>query len=58
MIALKKRPRTQSAATIAHTATMAAKINRKRTDRKTEGVFGEDQFGFIRGKGLGMQLGC
>ena len=58
MIALKKRPKTQNAATIAHTATMAAKINRKKTERKTEDVFGEDQFVFIRGKGLGMQLGC
>jgi len=42
----------------AHTAKIVAKILRRRFEKKIEDVLGEDQFGFRRGKELGMQLGC
>ena len=42
---------------IVHTAKIMAKILRRRIERKIEDVLGEDQFGFRRGKELGMQLG-
>jgi len=35
---------------IAHTANLLAMILRRRTERETEDVLGEDQFGFRRGK--------
>ena len=35
---------------IAHTAKIITKIIRRRIERKIEAVFGEDQFGFRRGK--------
>ena len=39
---------------IAHTA----KILRRGIEKKIEDVLEEDQFGFRRGKGSRMQLGC
>jgi len=36
---------------IAHTAKTIAKTLRRRIEMKIEGVLGEDQFGFRRGKG-------
>jgi phosphotransacetylase len=51
VIALKETPKLQNAATIAHTAKTVARILRRRIERKIEGVLGEDQFGFRRGKG-------
>jgi len=36
---------------IAHTAKIIAKILRGRIEKKIEGVLGEEQFGFRRGKG-------
>jgi len=33
-------------------------ILKRRIEKKIEDVFREDQFGFRRGKELGMQLGC
>jgi hypothetical protein len=41
-----------------HIAKIVAKILRRRTENKTEGVLGEDQYGFRRGKEVGIQLGC
>jgi hypothetical protein len=43
---------------IAHTAKIAAKILIRRIEKKIKDVLGEDQFGFRRGKGTKMQLGC
>jgi hypothetical protein len=57
MIALKKKPQTAKCSDhctishIAHTAKIVAKILRRRIEKKTEDVLGEDQFGFRRGKG-------
>ena len=42
---------------IAHTAKIIAKILRRRIERKTEDVLGEDQFGFRRGKGTRGAIG-
>jgi len=39
------------------TTKVRAKILRRRIERKIAHVLGEDQFGFRRGKELGMQLG-
>jgi hypothetical protein len=64
MIALKKKPQAtkcsdrRTISLIAYTAKIVAKILRRRNERKIENVLGEDQFGFKRGKELGMQLGC
>ena len=64
MIALKMKPQAtkcsdhRTISLIAHTAKRVAKILRRRIEKKIEDVLGEDQFGFIRGKELGMQLGC
>jgi len=64
VIALKKKPQATKCSDhrtinlIAHTAKIVAKILRRRFERKIEDVLGEDQFGFRRGKGLEMQLGC
>jgi len=64
MIALKKKPQATKCSNhctislITHTAQIVAKILRRRIEKKTEDVLGEDQFGFRRGKGRGMQLGC
>jgi len=59
MIALKKK--TQATKCIEQRTTspiaLTAKILRRRSERKIEDTLGEDQFGFRRGKELGMQLG-
>jgi len=59
MVALKKPQATKCSnhctiSLITHTA----KIHGRRIEKKIEDVLGEDQFGFRRGKGKGMQLGC
>jgi hypothetical protein len=57
MIALKKKPQAtkcsdhRTISLIAHTAKIVEKILRRRIKKKIEDVFGEDQFGFKRGKG-------
>ena len=57
IIALKKKTLTtkcsdhNTISLISHTAKIIKKINRRRIERKIEGVLGEDQFGFRRGKG-------
>jgi hypothetical protein len=57
MIALKKKPKATKCSDhctitiIAHAAKIVARIFRRRIERKTEDVLGEDQFGFRRGKG-------
>jgi len=57
MIALKKMAQAtkcndhRTISLIAHTAKIITKIARRRFERKTEDVLGEDQFGFKRGKG-------
>ena len=57
MIALKKKTQAtkcsdhRTISLIAHTAKIIAKILRRRVERKIVDVFGEDQFGFRRGKG-------
>ena len=64
MIALKKKPQAtkcsnhRTISLIAHTAKIIAQILRRRIEKKIEDVCGEDQFGFRRGKGTWMQLGC
>jgi hypothetical protein len=40
------------AATIAHVAKIVARILRGRTERKSDGVAGEDRFEFVRRKGI------
>jgi len=57
MIALKKKTRAtkysdhRTVSLIAHTEKIIAKILRRMIERKIEDVFGDDQFGFRRGKG-------
>jgi hypothetical protein len=57
MIALKKKPKAtkcsdhRTISLIAHAAKIVARILRRRTERKVQDVFGEDQFGFRRGNG-------
>jgi len=57
MIALKKKTQPTKCSDhrtinlITHRAKIIAKILRRRVERKIEDVFGEDQFGFRRGKG-------
>jgi hypothetical protein len=56
VIALKKKPKAtkcsdhRTISIIAHAAKIVARLLRRRIDRKTEDVLGEDQFGFRRGK--------
>jgi len=56
-IALQKKPQATKCSDhrtinlIAYTAKIVAKILRRRIDEKIENVLGEDQFGFVRGKG-------
>ena len=56
MIALKKKPQATKCSDhriislITHTAKLAAKILRRRIERKIENILREDQFGFRRGK--------
>jgi hypothetical protein len=63
MVALKKKPPAtnfsdhHTISIIAHTAKIAAKILRKRIEKKIEDVLGEDQFGFRRGKGTRDAIG-
>jgi hypothetical protein len=63
MIALKKKPKAtkcsdhRTISLIAHTAKIVASILRRRIERKTEDVLGEDQFGFRRGKGTRDAIG-
>jgi hypothetical protein len=62
MIALKKKPRAticsdhRTITLIAHTAKIVAKVLRRRIERKTEDVLG-DQFVFRRGKGTRNAIG-
>ena len=62
MIALKKTQATKCSdhrtiSLIAHTANAIAKILRRRIERKIEDAFGEDHFGFRRGKGTRDAIG-
>ena len=63
MIALKKKPQATNCSDqstislIAHTAKIVAKILRRKIEKKIEDVFGEDQFGFRRGKGTRDAIG-
>ena len=63
MIDLKKKPQATKCSNhctislIAHTAKIVAKILRRRIEKKTEDVLGEDQFGFRRGKGTRDAIG-
>jgi len=63
MIALKKKTKATKysgyhmISLIAHTATIIAKILRGRIEKKIEGVLGEEQFGFRRGKGTRDAIG-
>jgi len=63
MIALKKKPQAtkcsdnRTFSLIAHTAKIVAKILRRRIEKKIEDVFGEDQFGFKKGKGTRNAIG-
>ena len=63
MIALKKKPQAtkcsdhRTISLIAHTAKIAAKILRRRIEKKIEDVLGEDQFRFGRGKGTRDAIG-
>jgi hypothetical protein len=63
MIALKKEPRAtkcrdhRTISIIAHASKIVARILRRRIERKTEDVDGEDQFGFRRGKGTRDAIG-
>jgi len=64
MFALKKKPQAtkcrdhRTISLIAHKAKIISKVLRRRIERKIETVLGEDQFGFRRGKGTRVQLGC
>jgi hypothetical protein len=63
MIALKKKPKATKCSVhrtiiiIAHAAKIVARILKIRIERKTEDALGEDQFGFIRGKGTRDAIG-
>jgi len=63
MIALKKKPQAakfsdhSTISLIAHSAKRVAKILRRRIEKKIEDVFGEDKFGFRRGKGTRNAFG-
>jgi len=63
MIALKKKPQAtkccghHTISLIAHTAKIVPKIFRRRIERKTVDVLGEEQFGFRRGKGTRDAIG-
>jgi sorting nexin-29 len=63
LIALKKKPKAtkcsdhSTLSIIAHAAKIVARILRRRIERKTEDVLGEDQFGFRRGKGTSDAIG-
>jgi hypothetical protein len=63
MIALKKKPQatkcsdTRTISLIAHTAKILARVLRRRIEKEIEGVLGEDQFGFRRGKATRDAIG-
>jgi hypothetical protein len=63
MIALKIKPKATKCSDhciisiIAYTAKIVVRILRRRIERKTEDAFGEDQFGFRRGKGTRDAVG-
>jgi hypothetical protein len=63
MIALKKKPKATKCSDhctisiIVHATKIVARILRRRIERKTEDVLGEDQFGFRRGKGTRDAIG-
>jgi len=63
MMALKKKPQAtkcsdhRTISLIAHTAKIAAKILRRRIEKKIEDVLGEYQFGFRREKGTRNAIG-
>jgi hypothetical protein len=63
MIALKKKTQASKCSDhrtirlISHTAKIIAKILKRRIERKIEDVFGEDPFGFRRGKGISDVIG-
>jgi hypothetical protein len=63
MTALKKKPKAtkcsdhRTISIIAHAAKIVSRILRRRIERKTEDVLGEDQFGFRRGKGTRDAIG-
>jgi hypothetical protein len=63
MIALKKKPKDtkcsdhRTISRIAHTAKIVVRILRRRIERKTEDLLGEDQFGFRRGEGTRDAIG-
>jgi len=64
MIALKKKAKGTKCSDhhiislTAHTATIVAKIIRKRFGRKIEDVLGDDQLGFRKGKGTRHTTEC
>jgi hypothetical protein len=64
MIAIKKTPKATKCGNhhtfslIAHTAKIVVRLLGQRIERNIEEVLGEGQFGFRRGKGTGIQLGC
>jgi hypothetical protein len=63
MIALKKKPQATKCrdhriiSLIAHRAKIAAKMPKRRIEKKIEDVLGEDKFGFRRGKGTRNAIG-
>ena len=63
MIALKKKPQAtkcsdhHTISLITHTARRVAKILRRRIEKKTEDLLGEDQLGFRTGKGTRAAIG-
>jgi hypothetical protein len=63
MIALKKKPKAtkcsdhRTISIIVHAAKIVARILRRRIERKTEDVLGEEEFGFRRGKGTRDAIG-
>jgi len=50
LLPYRRSKKVQNAATIAHTAKIAARRLRRRTERKIEDVLGVDEFEFSRGK--------
>jgi len=60
---LKKKPQAtkcsdhRTISLIAHTAKIVAKMLRRRIEKKSEDVLGEDKFGFRRGKGTRYAIG-
>jgi len=59
MIVLRKKPQATKCtiSLIAHTAKIAAKVLRRRTERNIEDVHREDHFGFRRRKGTRDAIG-